>query len=368
MSEENPSGKKKIKIRQALWNDIRQGGFKRIFRQDLKDIYQFYLDQETKERLSRMGRVKRWLHQAYWILRSLIFKLSAVRRILLVLSILLFLFSPISIDGDVQIVIRLRFLGFVILLVVLMLELKDKLLAQDELAIGRAVQSALMPKDNPDLPGWECWLFTRSANEVGGDLVDYLFLDDTRLGLALGDVAGKGLGAALLTAKLQSTIRAIVTHFSSLSEIGSELNRIFCRDGLPQRFVSLVYLETEAESDHIRFLNAGHLPPILVHRGKTKEMDQGGPALGIMPKTTFTEQSIRLEKDDVLVIYSDGITEARNEAGEFFGEKRLLNILRNSQGLPASSLGNRLLYEVQSFVGEARPSDDLSLILLKYTG
>jgi len=361
---DDKSGSKE-KIHETLWNDLRRGGIKRSIRKDFKDIYIFYLDAESRKRFSEMKRVRRFFHQTYWILRNLILKLRPVRRLLLVLSLILVIYSPKTGGSDMQVLIGL---AYIILFMVLMLELKDKLLAQDELAIGRAVQSALMPEDNPSLPGWDCWLFTQSANEVGGDLVDYIFLDDKRLGLSIGDVAGKGLGAALVTAKLQSTIRAIVTHFPLLSKLGSELNRIFCRDGLPQRFVSLVYLELEAGSKKIRFMNAGHPPPIHIQKGKIKEMAQGEPALGIMSKTAYKEHSIRLEKGDFLVVYSDGVTEARNEKGEFYGDKRWLQLLQKSRNLSAQTFGEKLLVEIQSFVGDARPSDDLSLILLKYTG
>jgi sigma-B regulation protein RsbU (phosphoserine phosphatase) len=365
MNQKKESSKNNKKIHETLWDDIKQGGFKRTLRQDFKDIYTFYLDAESRVRLSKMKRVRRFFHQMYWLLRNLIVKLPPVRRILLILSLIFVVWTPKTGTGDLQV---FAYLAYIILLIVLMLELKDKLLAQDELAVGRAVQSALMPKDNPDLEGWEIWLFTQSANEVGGDLVDYLFIEDTRLGLAIGDVAGKGLGAALLTAKLQSTIRAIATHYRSLSDFGSELNRIFIRDGLPQRFVSLVYLELEAGSKKIRLMNAGHPPPVHIQKGKIKEMAQGEPALGIMPKTAYKEHSIRLEKGDFLVVYSDGVTEARNEQGDFYGEKRWLQLLQKSKNLSAQALGEKMMSEIRSFVGEARPSDDLSLILLKHTG
>ena len=111
--------------------------------------------------------------------------------------------------GSTQISIHFPTLGIAILLFILMLELKDKLLAREELEAGRAVQRALMPDSGPTIPGWDVSLFTRSANDVGGDLVDYVPLDDQRNGLVLGDVAGKGLPAALLMAKLQSTLRAL---------------------------------------------------------------------------------------------------------------------------------------------------------------
>ncbi|MCH8962050.1 MAG: SpoIIE family protein phosphatase, partial [Bacteroidetes bacterium] len=147
---------------------------------------------------------------------------------------------------------------------------------------GRAVQFALMPKQHPTLPGWETWLFTRPAKEVGGDLVDYLAINEDRLGLALADVAGKGLGAAMFMAKLQSTLRAIAPNFERLSDLGAAVNQIFIRDGLPGRFISLVYLEIEPEAGQVRLLNAGHLPPLVVHADSIEEMPKGAPALGLV--------------------------------------------------------------------------------------
>jgi len=122
------------------------------------------------------------------------------------------------------------------------LELKDKLHAKTELEEGRSVQNALMPEENPKVDGWDIWLYTRPANDVGGDLLDFTKISENNYGISLGDVAGKGLSAALLMAKLQSTIRAIVPDYISLSEFGNKLNHIFCRDSLPKLFSSLIYI------------------------------------------------------------------------------------------------------------------------------
>ena len=148
MNQQKESSKEKTKIHKTLWNDIKQGGFKRTLRQDFKDIYNFYRDAESRKRLSGMKRVRHFFHQMYWILRNLILKLTPVRRILLIVSLIFVIYSPKTGGSDLQLFIGL---AYVIVIIVLMLELKDKLLAQDELAVGRAVQSALMPEDNPDL-------------------------------------------------------------------------------------------------------------------------------------------------------------------------------------------------------------------------
>jgi len=360
------STKKKQKIHRSAWEDLRKGDIKRTLRQDVKDIYDFYLDKDTRARLSNMGRVKRWITMQIWLLKSLFLKLTPVRRILLLISLWGFvLFSSSFRIGDLQLNVNLRLLSFVILLFILALELKDKLLAHDELAAGRAVQFALMPEKSPKVTGWDIWLYTRPANEVGGDMVDYIWIHEDRLGLALGDVAGKGLGAAMVMAKLQATLRALAPNFKSLSKLGSELNTIFRRDGLPNRFISLVYLELGPNSGKIRILNTGHLPPYILRHGKMKELNHGAAALGILPKPKYDEQLIELKKDELLMVYSDGVTEARNEEGEFFGEQRLLNLMSKCQDLTAQNVGEHILTEVKQFIGDARPHDDLSLILMK---
>jgi hypothetical protein len=353
------STKESPKFGKTIRNDLHRGDFKRTFRREMRDIYQVYLDDETRDRLSAMGRFRRAIFLAWLVLKSMFFKLTPFRRILLLVSVALFFTdSGKGFDGWK--------LGFSVLLFVLILELKDKLLAQEEIEAGRAVQSALIPDHNPTLSGWEVWLYTRPANEIGGDLVDYLMVDKERLGVALGDVAGKGLGAALLMAKLQATIRAIASSFKSLAELGAQINEIFCRDSLPNRFASLIYLELGPGSRRVRLLNAGHLPPISIHGDSLREMPRGGTALGIMPDADYSEEHVDLQSGDLLLAYSDGLIEARNEQGDFFGEQHLMDILPRLRGLSAEAAGGHLLAEVDIFVGEAPRSDDLSLVLLKH--
>jgi serine phosphatase RsbU (regulator of sigma subunit) len=354
------------KITKTILNDIRSGGIRQTLRQDFKDIYQFYLDKDTRERLSKMGRIRRWMHLSWWLLKSLFFKLAPVRRILFVIAIILFIVGRSNIQNDnVQIDVNFNMLSFIVIVIILMLELKDKWLAHDELSAGRAVQIALMPQKNPVLEGWDIWLYTQPANDVGGDLVDYLYLDQSRLQIALADVAGKGLGAALLMAKLQATLRALAPNFKSLGELGVQVNEILCRDGLPNRFASLVYLEIMANSNKVRLLNAGHMPPILICNRKIEEMPKGKPALGLHKKSKYSEQRITLKPNEMMIIYSDGITEAQNEQGQFFGEQRFLNLLLKLNGLTVDEFGKRIIREVERFVGEAHRHDDVSLVILR---
>jgi sigma-B regulation protein RsbU (phosphoserine phosphatase) len=289
--------------------------------------------------------------------------------LLVLLGILLFLFSHASFSiGQSQFQFDVRGIGFLLVLVVLMLELKDKLMAHGELAVGRAVQLALLPDRNPELSGWDAWLYTRPANDVGGDLVDYLPLEGKGVGLALGDVSGKGRGAALLRAKLQATVRALATETPILSELGSRLNAIFCRDQVSGRFATLVYLEVLPDRGSVRVLNAGHMPPLIVTDASVESLEPVAPPLGILPDARYEEQVLAGEPGSLLLVYSDGVTEARDRSGAFFGEDRLQDLLPRLRGMTAQAAGRRIVDVVESFVGEERLSDDLSLIVLKRLG
>jgi phosphoserine phosphatase RsbU/P len=353
-------------VRQT-WSDLQRTGLKATVGRTFSDLQAFYLSTEHIDRLAGMGRFKRWLYLTLWLLKSLFLKLTPTRRVLLVLAFV-FLSTGLgwaSFGDNVRIDIRVPSLGVVLLVVILMLELKDKLLAHEELEAGRAVQHALMPDRSPDVPGWDVWLYTQSANEVGGDLVDYLRLDASRVGITLGDVAGKGLPAALLMAKLQATLRALTTEVDSLAELGSRVNRILHRDGLPNRFATLVYLEVNSDSGRVRVLNAGHMPPLLLRGTSIVEMPRGSFALGLLKDVTFTEQHVELDPGDLLIVYSDGLTEAMNAAGDFFGEERLLALAPSLARDPAEQVGGRLLAAVEAFVSDAPRHDDLSLVVLK---
>ena len=347
------------RIVQTILDDFRRGDFRNSVKQDYSDLKDFYLHEERKKRLQSMNSFKRFLFSAGWLLKELFLKLTPARRILLIVGLVLLLTNKQDNQNN------LVLLGALILLFIIMLELKDKLIAKSELEAGRKVQDALKPQFQPTVPGWDVWLFTQSANDVGGDLVDYIKLDDDRSGFALGDVAGKGLSAALLMVKLQSTLRALVSDFSSLSDLAAKVNYIFYRDGLRNIFASLVYLETISNSNHVRLFNAGHFPPVIIKGNELVELSKGAPALGLMSNTSFAEDTVEIENSNFLVIYSDGITEARNEYGEFFGSVRLNNLLKNLNGLTSEQAGTKILSSVSHFVGNAKQNDDISLIILK---
>lgn len=354
-------------LRQQFREDFRSGNLKRTLMRDYKELKEFYLTKERRARLKKMGRVQRWVFTTWWLLKALFLKLTPVRRILLLIGLVLILSSDMVIytQDNVRYQNDTNFVGSLVLLFVLMLELKDKLLARDELEAGRTVQQALMPPTRPEIPNWSAWLYTRAANEVGGDLVDFMEIERGQFGIALGDVSGKGLGAALFMAKLQATIRALAPDFESLADFGKKINEIFFRDSTPQSFASLVYLEIQSASGTVRLLNAGHPPPVLIRNATMEELPKGAPALGLLSEEAFTEQHLSLESGDALFVYSDGLTEAQNEQGALFGEKRMFELLPQLRNVSPDEFGTSLLSEIHHFVGEAKTSDDLSLVILK---
>jgi sigma-B regulation protein RsbU (phosphoserine phosphatase) len=350
-----------------IWKDLHRTGLKRTIDRTLFDLRQFYLSAHSRDRLVGMRKGRRAIYLVAWLLKSLFLRLTPARRVLLALSFVsMWLAINFERHGETtRISVQFPFIGIVTLLLILMLELKDKLLARDELEAGRSVQLALMPDPSPTIPGWDVWLFTRSANDVGGDLVDCLPLSEQRFGVVLGDVAGKGLPAALLMAKLQSTLRALAAEESSLAELGQKMNRILCRDGLPNRFATLVYLDLGAQSGCVRVLNAGHLPPLVLRGTTLEELPNGAMALGMFPEAIFSEQRVDLADGDALIVFSDGLTEAMNGNDEFFGDERLRARLPALARMAAQGIGTRMVAAVDEFVGDARPHDDLSLVVLR---
>jgi len=166
-------------------------------------------------------------------------------------------------------------------------------------------------------------------------------------------------------AKLQSTIRALVYDYPSLETLGDKLNKIFHRDSPSKIFASLIYVEINSESGNVKFINAGHYPPIIARSEKIEQLDKDAPALGLIKEATFNKQLISLNQNDFMIIYSDGLTEAKNESGGFFGETKLIELLTNRQPMTSQQLGEMIIANVDNFIGKIPAHDDLTLAVLK---
>jgi sigma-B regulation protein RsbU (phosphoserine phosphatase) len=368
MNTSHTDKKREPRIRQTIRSDFRQTKIKEEFKSEYKDLKQYFLTEERKKKLRSMNAFKKFFVLPWWLLKAMYFRLTPFRRILLFIGLIGLItsgnFSTGSDGTTLNLNLSTIFTSFIFLFI-LALELKDKLLAKTELQEGKAIQQSLMPEQSPKVRGWDIWLFTRSANDVGGDLLDFIQIDENKFGVAVGDVAGKGLSAALLMAKLQSTIRAFVYDYPSLETLGDKLNKIFHRDSPSKIFASLIYIEINSESGNVKFINAGHYPPILARNEKVEQLEKDAPALGLIKDATFNKQLISLDQNDFMIIYSDGLTEAKNESGDFFGETKLIELLTKRQTLTSQQLGEMIIANVDDFIGKIPAHDDLTLAVLK---
>jgi hypothetical protein len=345
-------------------DDLRSTPLHGNYGKEFRDLYNFYLDEETRTRLERMPRWRRAFWLLGWLLKSLLLKLSPGRRLALLLALVFGILGWTRLDVGAEFLFDFRPWGFAILLVVLMLELKDKLLAKDEIQVARKVQLALLPHTDPHIPGWAVWSCSRPANDVGGDLVDYVPMDGFRHGIVLGDVAGKGLGAALLSAKLQATLRALIPQAPSLDELGQRVNTILHQDGIDNRFATLFYAEIEHDSGQLRYLNAGHNPAFIIRESSVEQLRASSFPLGMLPEASYEESTAYIGPGDAVLIYSDGLTEAMNQLGEEFGLQRVEAMLPRLWNGAPDEIGDEILAEVDRFLGDVRASDDLSIVVI----
>ena len=348
-----------------IFDDIKQIKFKQDIKREFRDLKDFYLTDEEKQRVQEASGLKRFFRQFWYLIKSAYFHLTPLRRFFVLLgTILLILGRTVKFEG-VNVSTNDSFLGGLLILFVLILELRDKLIAKSELQEGQKVQRALMPIENPIVDGWDMMLFTQSANDVSGDLIDFLKINYEKITITIADVAGKGLSAALLTAKLQSTIRALVEDSGKGSELAKKTNYVFHRDSLPNLFASMIFMEISPKSGQIKYVNAGHFPPLFISKDGITELPKGDAALGLMTNTNYSDVSVELNSGDMFIAYSDGVIESINDFKLFFGRDRLFEIIKNNYGRSATDLGRSLLSAVENFRGEAKANDDLSFVILK---
>ncbi len=228
------------------------------------------------------------------------------------------------------------------------------------------IQQNLVPKETPNIPGFEVAGITVSAKEVGGDYFDYLSLPGGRWGFVVADVAGKGLSAAMLMSNLQATIRGQAAVSTSCSGCITNANRMLKLSIAPGRFVTLFLASLDPVQKKLSCSNGGHNPPYFFKPdGSFKELNAGGPILGVFDDLPYAEEEIGLSSGDVVVIFSDGVTEAFNGKGEQFEEARLMETVRGNLRKSAPEILNAVTGAVHKFAGDTPASDDLTLLVIK---
>jgi sigma-B regulation protein RsbU (phosphoserine phosphatase) len=235
-----------------------------------------------------------------------------------------------------------------------------------ELQLAMEIQQRFQPTAPPVVPGYEFQGISFPCYEIGGDYYDFIQRDDGRLVIALGDVSGKGTAAALLMSSLHAAIHAQTGSHDTLVQTISAVNRYLAENIPPNRFVTLFYAELDPESGALSFLNAGHNPPLIVHAaGTVEQLASGGLPLGIKADADYREGRTHLQLGDVLVIYSDGVTEAASPSGEEFGPTRLYEVVSRNVDASAAGIRDRIESALTKFSQGTQAADDITLVIVK---
>lgn len=240
---------------------------------------------------------------------------------------------------------------------------------EKELSLAARIQRRLLPAEPPVVAGYELAGMNVPCKAVGGDTFDYIMRENGRLGIALGDVSGKGIGAALIMAMFQSAFRAHAGTDIGLRELVSRLNRAVCRNAEDGKFITFFCAEIDLERHILRYVNAGHNPPLLARAGgEVEKLSTGGIILGFMPDSLYAVAETEMGLGDVLVMYSDGITEAFSPAKEEYGEARLQEVLLAERGRSPAEIQDAIVRSVAEFSPGGEQDDDMTLSLLKRIG
>jgi sigma-B regulation protein RsbU (phosphoserine phosphatase) len=247
---------------------------------------------------------------------------------------------------------------------------KERERLQSELVIARDVQSRLFPKAALSLPTVQLSGVCYPALQVSGDYYDFLALEDSSLAMAIGDVAGKGMPAALLMATIQSAMRSHLARAGQKSpaEIVSLLNRQIYASTAPEKYATFFFGLYDDRAGMLTYTNAGHLQPILVRDGATQKLEVTGTVVGAFPSACYEQQQIALRSGDLLVAYTDGITEPEDAYGEMFGEERLIDVLIKHQSAEPNEIVARAMEAVLEWTGSPELQDDMTMLITRRTG
>jgi sigma-B regulation protein RsbU (phosphoserine phosphatase) len=348
----------------------------RLFTRDTPEAYRFFTRHIDAKELSQLPWHRRTLTYARLIFFAFTLKLSPARRAIYGMALLCTIFGmlellqgvrwlllphPVFADGTLWLVT-----GFLLINLLILLEVADRLSLKNDLEIARQIQQAMLPRAAFQMPGMEAFGMTRPANTVGGDFYDILPLADGRVLVALGDVAGKGSPAALLMALLLAVLRTLVDEGLEAADLMSRLNTQVLKHAPGSRFVTLFLGAFDPVSGRLVYVNAGQNPP-LVRRveGGYERLRDGGIALGMFDRAEYTSGTVLLKPGDVVVMYSDGITEAEDPEGQPFDEAGLQRVVDGRNWGTAKELGWATFEAVERHARDRRLYDDLTVLIMR---
>lgn len=243
-------------------------------------------------------------------------------------------------------------------------QVRERESQQQDVERAREIQQALLPKQLPVIEGCEIAAGWLPARVVGGDYFDAIRLSEHRVALAIADVSGKGMGAALLMSNLQAIVRSFAPAPLSAAEICAKANEVISGNIAPGKFITFFYAIVDTSRMAVDYCSAGHNPPLLMRRnGEIELLNEGGPVLGIFPKANYTGGAVQLHPGDALILVTDGITEAMTPEGEEFGDDRLVALIKENRGIGAEALRKRIMSTVTQFTGGSF-HDDATLLVL----
>ena len=350
----------------------------RQFLTDARSSYRLYSKEVDAERGAGVSKGKHYFRlvgQFFW---AVLEKLTPARRVLLLVALVL-MFGPSGQatwqagDGQIKILaFDSHFWGALLMLVLLILEVGDRVVMKRDLQIAKEIQTWLLPATPPPVPGVQIAFATLPANTVAGDYYDVFPRAGNGSGepkwvFAMADVAGKSIPAALLMATIQASLKTLAANPSSLPDLVSRMNVYACgnsQDG--RRFTTAFLAEYEPTTRELTYVNAGHNTPILRRAsGGIERLEQGGIPLGILESAPYQSGSVLLQSGDYLVVFTDGVVEAENERADEYGEQRLLYVVHMGAQMAPAPLLQGIMTDLNRFVAGAPQHDDVTCMLVK---
>jgi phosphoserine phosphatase RsbU/P len=366
----------------GLWSRISEG--RRLdelwsqFTADAQASYGFYGKDLDWERINELPRWKRPFHVAKHFFWALVMKLTPARRILLFIALILLLLSgaKFSYGHNVSVDFNFDAVAALLFLLLLSLELADKVTMKRDLEIAREIQSWLTPSQPPKVAGASIAFHTRPQNSVAGDYYDAFYpMDDGESGgklfLVIADVAGKSVPAALLMATFQASVHTVAREGTTLQKLVARLNRYACAHSLDgRRFTTALLGEYDPATRQLTYVNAGHNAPVLRRNNPKGEatierLPASGVPFGISPDAVYETATVQLGPRDALVLFTDGVVEAFNAKGEEFTDARLVDSVRYLPDWEAQRSLQFLMQRVDEFVGATKQFDDITCLVLR---
>lgn len=337
----------------------------KLIKKDLPELYDFYLKKMKQPVVPKKSLIGRLFFIRYLFVEFLL-QLTPVRRLVYSIGFAFFVYGFFSNQP------MYLWLGFIFVNIILAFELADKLIAKDELAVAREIQTGLMPKEPPKNEFYEISCYSEAAREVGGDYFDFIVRESSpeKTYIVIGDISGKGMAAALHMVQVQAILHFLISHNDSPKTILTLLNKNLTRILKRGSFftVSLACLNSKGS---ILLSRAGHMPLIVYRKENQKchNIIPGGMGIGLSHNSIFEnsleEIEIQPQSGDILIFYTDGVVEAMNNFLQEYGEERFMNVISKNADKPAKAIQESILDNIAVFTDSSPSHDDLTLIVMK---